>query len=123
MEDIKHDRMANVLRKALQNEFGVANDEDIEVYDINESPGSGVSDNFGGELKLVKFKFNIRNQQQGNPGKQEIRYPPQCPSTKNVAVNHLEPYKASSNISKEHSYFVKSLPKNQLVKDMLESVI
>ena len=89
MEDIKHDRMANVLRKALQNEFGVENDEDIEVYDINESPGSGVSDNFGGELKLVKFKFKIRNQQQ----------------------------------EKEHSYFVKSLPKNPLVKDMLESVI
>ena len=88
MADAKHDLISQVLRKALKNEFNVSNEEDIVFTGVNEASGSGVSDNFGGELKLISFVLTVRGQLEEQP----------------------------------HSYIVKSLPENPLVKDMLESV-
>ena len=88
MADAKNDLTSQVLRRALKNEFNLSNDEDIVFTDVNEASGSGVSDNFGGELKLISFTLTVRGQMEEQP----------------------------------HSYIVKSLPENPVVKDMLESV-
>ena len=88
MADAKNELISQVLRKALKVEFSVSNDEDIVFTDVSEASGSGVSDNFGGELKLISFTLTVRGQLEQQP----------------------------------HSYIVKSLPENPLVKDMLESV-
>ena len=62
MSDTPTDIIRQVLRKALKNEFNISNDDEIEFGNISQSSGSGVSDNFGGELKLVSFTYSIKDQ-------------------------------------------------------------
>ena len=97
MAESNNDHMIKIIKRAIQNEFGIENDKEIEIHSLKESSGSGLSDNFGGVLRLVEFTFDTREQIKGTNMKQLL-------------------------FSKEHSYFVKSLPENPLVKDMLESV-
>ena len=104
MSDSNNDQIIEIIKRAIRNEFALKNEigmgnNEIEIYSFKESTGSGLSDNFGGVLRLVEFTYNVREQIKGTN-----------------MTRLLLP------VSKEHSYFVKSLPENPLVKDMLESV-
>ena len=52
----------DILIKAVQNEYSVQNENDIEILNFDVNLGCNVGDNFGSEVKLVKFSFKISHQ-------------------------------------------------------------
>ena len=55
------ERLRALLIKAVQNEYKVEQEHWVWVEDITDKSGSELSENFGGVLRLVEFKFNIRD--------------------------------------------------------------
>ena len=84
MAAAKNDLTSQVLRKALKNEFNVSNDEDIVFTDVNEASGAGVSDNFGGELKLISFNLMVPGWSDEQPHSYIVKSLPENPFVKDM---------------------------------------